>query len=489
MEDHASQGSFRDAVLAVVRRRRVVVAVYGGAVVSAVAGLFLLPPQYQAAAKILVNTTRADISTSADRPTELVRTGQVSLGELSSQIEILRSRDLIEEVLAGWDEPPPAPEGGNGVPAILASVVAAPGTFIRTAYRRFHQLDDREPSSPAYRRISRILGDLGVGALKNSNVIEVSYKGLDPVWAREFVNRLTAAYVERHARLQRVSQAEDFFNTQADLLRQKLAASEESFRRLKEQAGTLAGQQAQILQRLNELEGDLTQTRIARAEQERRVAFLEGAKAEAGPRGRVATPELLGLEAKRAELLGHYAPDSERLRDVEEQIARLRAAIASYDSIAVGSDAGGGDLVEARATLAALKGKEEALAQVRDQHAEQAKMVDSQNFDLVRLERQVKIDEETYLSYVRTAEESRLSNALEQSKLLRLTVIESATLPMDPVAPNRGRVLGFALLGGLALAVGAAFAVDRLDTTLKRAADVTRYCNLEVLTVLPDRVW
>ena len=35
---------------------------------------------------------------------------------------------------------------------------------------------------------------------------------------------------------------------------------------------------------------------------------------------------------------------------------------------------------------------------------------------------------------MRTAEESRLSNALEQSKILRLSVVEPATLPVEPVS-------------------------------------------------------
>ena len=43
-----------------------------------------------------------------------------------------------------------------------------------------------------------------------------------------------------------------------------------------------------------------------------------------------------------------------------------------------------------------------------------AEFLDGRSFDLARLERQVKLDEETYLSYVRSAEESRLSTAFDR---------------------------------------------------------------------------
>ena len=99
----------------------------------------------------------------------------------------------------------------------------------------------------------------------------------------------------------------------------------------------------------------------------------------------------------------------------------------------------------------------------------------------------MKLDEETYTSYVRSAEQSRLSNALEQSKLLRLRILEPATLPLEAVAPRKGQIFVFALLGGLLLSLGLGLARDHFDATVKSSADVRRYANLETLLVLPER--
>jgi uncharacterized protein involved in exopolysaccharide biosynthesis len=216
------------------------------------------------------------------------------------------------------------------------------------------------------------------------------------------------------------------------------------------------------------------------------VLYLERTLGAKG--GRVATPELLELETKRAELIGKYRPDSERIRAIDDQIERLRKVISNYDSVSsAGSGDTGTDLVSARAALAALKGREDALVVAAAEYRRQAEFLDSQSFDLVRLERQVKLDEESYTSYVRSAEQSRLSNAMDQSKLLRLRILEPATRPMEAVAPRKGQIISFALLGGLLLSLGLGLARDHFDATVKSSADIRRYANLETLAVLPER--
>ncbi len=482
----------QDLLVVLLRRRWTVLGVYAVVLATAVGGIFLLPPQYRAAAKILLTSDRAQVSTSPDRPTELVRTSAVGDAEVTSQTEILQSRELVESVLKEMMPPgePPASAEGHGIARTALWVVGTPFRLLRAAYRRLHDLEAVEPSSPLYWETTEVLGHLSAARVRDSNLIEVAMVSPDPVWAREFVDRLTKAYVERHAQLQQVQEAEDFFTQQSRLLQQKLTQSEAALRQARERAGALAGQQSEIHDRLNEFSAELARTKIARAEQEQRVQFLEGLQANAGKKGRIATPQLLELEAKRAELLGRYRPDSERVREIDDQIQRLRTAIASYDTITgagAGDATGGGDLVAARAQLAALKGKEEALQKQQDEYRKQAEMLDAQSFDVARLERQVKLDEEAYLSYVRTAEQSRLTNALEQSKILQLTVVEPATVPMEPVSPKKGRIMVFALVGGLAVSIGAAFARDRMDATIKTATDVRRYGRLEVLAALPDR--
>jgi uncharacterized protein involved in exopolysaccharide biosynthesis len=473
----------RDALLVIVRQRRVVLGVYVGIVVAALAFLFLTSPQYRATSKVLVTTNRADISTNEEKPTEFLRTGQVGLGELAAQLEIIRSRALIGTTLHKMGVTG-APSAEKGFLATLRSIVSLPADLVTAAYRRLHGLERVDPDQGFDGVLSWAMDVTEATALKNSNMIEIAFWSPDPWFARDFVNRLTAEYVDVQARLQRESGAEDFFVTQSELLRQKLAESESALRAARERAGVVAGQQDQLRDRLSEFDTELARTRIARQEQERRLAFLEG---PSGPSSaRIATPELLALEGKRAELLGRYQPDSQRVREIEEQIRGLRTAISHYDSV-IGTTQGETDVLAARTALAALKGKEDALTREREQAHHQAKELDAQSYELTRLERAAKLDEQAYLSYVRTTEESRLSNALQQSSMLRLSIIEPASVPLTPTSPRSDRVLALALGGGLAIALAVAFARDRLDPTLKTVSEVSRYGAVEVLAVLPER--
>ncbi len=474
--------SARDVVLLLIRRWRLIVPIYAAVLVFALFSMFMTPPAYRASAKILLTTDRADVSTSADRPTELVRTSQVSDTEMSSQLEILKSQSLIEDVLRQMAPPPGAADDAS------FSITDLPKRLLRGLYRRIHHLDaGSEERDPIYWFAREILDRVDVDRVKGSNIVEIGLTDGNPVWARDFVSALTAAYVERHAKMQQVSEAETFFAEQSDLLKRKLTDSEAELRKVRERVGTLAGQQAEIHARLNEFDAELARVKIARAEQEERVTYLEGAS---GKGGRRASPQLLELEAKRAQLLGAYRPDSERIKDIDSEIKRLRDALSSYSAVAGPEGTAvdtGTDIVAARATLAALKGKETAVSQQREEYRRQAQLLDSQDFDITRLERQVKLDEEAYLSYVKAAEQSRLTNALEQSKLLRLTVLEPATIPGQPIDPKRQKTFAYALVGGFILSVGAALARDQFDRTVNSAADIKRYGDLEVLTVLPER--
>ncbi|MFN8545819.1 MAG: GNVR domain-containing protein [Candidatus Binatia bacterium] len=491
MDEQSVATALREILLAIVRQRRVVLGVYLGIVATAVVGIFLIPPQYRAATKVLLTSDRAQLSTSAERPTEIVRTNQVLDGEIASQLQLLTSRELIGSVLDEMgvpvDEPAPKQPADSGRSW-------NPFGWLRSGYRRFHNLEEVESDSPRYWQVRELLTHLSAGRVGLSNLIEIDLDGPDPMWIRDFVDRLAKAYVEQHSKMQQVQEAEDFFTQQSEILQKKLGDSEAALRELRERAGSLAGQQAEVHERLNEFTADLARTRIARAEQEQRVAYLEGLLANAAKRGRVATPQLLELEGRRAELVGRYREDSERVRDLDAQIARLRAAIAQYDTVTTSSEGGtgtGGDgtsLVGARTALVALRGKEAALEKQNEEYRKQAEMLDRQSFDLARLERQVKLDEEAYVSYVRTAEQSRLSNALEQSKILRLSIVEPATVPLEPVSPKKGRILFFALAGGLVVGIGAGLARDQFDGTLKSAGDVRRFGKVEVLAVIPEKV-
>ena len=64
-----------------------------------VLGIVMLPKDYQAKMKILVKRERVDAAVSPGRDTAMSAPGDVTEEELNSEVELLKSRDLLEKVV------------------------------------------------------------------------------------------------------------------------------------------------------------------------------------------------------------------------------------------------------------------------------------------------------------------------------------------------------------------------------------------------------
>src|SRR5262249_27074542 len=229
-----------DVLLATLRHKWLILGAWVPITLVTFVVVLLKGPAYRTSGKVLLTSNRVDVSTSAERATELQRTSQIPEGELASQLEILRSRDVLAEVLEQLS--PSVDTGPPPEPSLLDRALDAPRALLHSVYVRLHGLPPTEPTDPLYWKILEVLARLEVTNLAKSNIIEVAFTDPNPEHARDFVNTLMAAYVERYAQMHQISEAEDFFTNQSQLLRSKLDTSESELRAARERAGVLAGQ-------------------------------------------------------------------------------------------------------------------------------------------------------------------------------------------------------------------------------------------------------
>jgi uncharacterized protein involved in exopolysaccharide biosynthesis len=307
--------TMRDMVAPVFRQKRVgmLVALATFAAIS----LFVLarPKQYEAEMKILVKRERVDQLVSGDpnvRP--LVRT-DVTEDDLNSEVELLKSRDLLAKVAvaAGLHNGKQASQHGRDA---LAGIVQT------------------------------LQANLRISPIRRTPFIKVAYRASEAATAARVLSELARLYPEKHLALHRPPGAYEFFTAQAGQFRQELSDAEVRLREFGRQEDVVSAdlEKQNTLQRVGEFEAALQQAHGATADATRRIAQLEteAAATPARQTTQIRTSEnrelvrelksrILALEVKHAEMLRKFAPTYPPAVEVEQELSQARLALGQAE--------------------------------------------------------------------------------------------------------------------------------------------------------------
>jgi uncharacterized protein involved in exopolysaccharide biosynthesis len=464
-----------DWVIVGLRHRRLAAISFGGVLLGAAVGAFLLPPRYQTNIKILVKHERLDPLVSAEVASTMPQNlAGVSESEVNSEVELIKSRDLLEKVVTT--------SGLQNTVTRFWPYPSNPQKRIATAVRKFQSA-------------------LKVEVLPKTSLISVTYEATNPQQAAQVLNTLVNLYMEKHMAVHQPAGTFEFFQSQAQQYGQGLAQAESRLVKFRKEQGVVAPEQEKVatLEKLSEFRAQLTQTQALIAETLQRKRVLE-AQASTVPT-RMTTemrlsdnPQLmgqlkstlLGLELKRTELLQKYEPTYRLVKEVDTELEQTRAAIQTAENSQLREETTNrnptyawvdSELARARSELAAEQARAQALSRTLRSYEGQASELDRKGAVEQDLLRDKKAQEENYLLYQRKQEEARISNALDRSRIVNVVVAEAAVVP---VLPSRSRML--ILLAGLFAAVvvsAASLAVaEYLNPSFKTAEDVQE--NLEV---------
>lgn len=487
--------TLRDALMPVFRQRRLASFIFIGVLTGSIAGGLLLPRKYEAEMKILVNRDRVDtvVTPNPDAAEMVAPVPAVSEQDINSEVELLRSRDLLENVA-------------------MSSGLA---TQHRSRWSRFaEQTADvlrgtRANSETRLARTAQTLNNgLVVEPLKKTTMIRVAYTSHDPQLSARVLQTLSALYQEKHAAVHRPVGAFTFFEQQADRYRNELASAEMQLTDFNGQQNVVApaAQKQLVIEQLSQFEAELQKDQASADAAHAKVQALR-AQAVAAPERQTTQirkldnaqllaqleGDLLSLELKRSEMLSKYAPAYTPVRDVETQIDEARAALAHARQTPVEDITT--DRVPAQDWMATEIAKTQSeRAEMESQTADVARTVrryqaaaleldrnSRQQDDLVR---KVKTAEDNYLLYLRKREEARISDALDSQRIVNVSIAEQPTVPALPTLQ-----LGWVLMGGFftasLLSVGGAYAADRMDSSFRTPDELTRYLDLKVLASIP----
>ena len=484
--------TLRDLAAPIFRQRRLASFIFIGMLAGAVVSALFVSRNYQAEMKILVNRDRADPVVSPN-PTEMnaaAPTPAVSEQDLNSEVELLKSRDLIESVVLTC-----------GLEAHRDTLWDLIGDHIRGV------------RSAADARLSRAVesfqGRLIVDPLQKTNLIRVAYTDRDPRLAARVLETLATLYQEKHAAVHRPAGTFSFFDQQAACYRNELATAEAKLTRFDrhDDIADLAAQKQLQMEKLAGFQAELEQDRAAAYAAAERATALRAQAAAAPERQTTQTRKLdnaellahledtlVSLEAKRTDMLVRYAPTYPPVRAVETEIETTQRAIAEARQAPVeevtsdrvpAQDWRATELAKAEADQAQFTAHATAAAGVVRHYQQVTQKLGQEGATQDDLARAVKIAEDNYLLYSRKREEARISDALDRRRILNVSIAEAATVPAFPV-----QNLGWLLIGGFFMAtitsVGSAYVVDRMDPSFRTPAELGRYLEVKVLASIPE---
>jgi len=439
--------------------------------------------KYEAEMKILVRHKRVDpVVTSAPDSTTVPQT-TVAEEEINSEVELLQSSDLLEQV-------------------VLACGLDKVNRHLWSSWL---------PSNPALRipkAVQRLKADLKVEGIRKSNLIKVTYTSREPQLAARVVKTLGNLYLEKHMAVNRFPGQFDFFEQQTERYRKELGDTEAQLVGFAHEKGTVAAQSERdiLLQKVNDLEAVQAQNQVAIAAQTQRIATLEKQLASTPPRlsTQMRTADnatlleqlkatLLNLQLKRTELLTKYEPTYRLVQEVNAQIAQTQASIAAAEKTPVREDTTdqnqtyvwlAGELAKAKADLPTLKATAEATANTIRDYRSKLLALDEKGVEQGDLLRNAKAEETNYLLYLNKQEEARITDALDSRRIANVVIAEAATVPALPTnSPGLTVLLGFVL--ACMVSVSLAFAAEYLDDSFHTPDEVKEFLNVPVFAAIP----
>ncbi|HSQ01049.1 MAG TPA: GumC family protein [Candidatus Dormibacteraeota bacterium] len=488
-------------ILALLWRRRALIGiVFGAGVATVIVLAWLQPPTYRATAKLMVTSARATMTVSPDA-NERPRVDPVTDSDLGAEVAMLGSKPLLREVL----EPHQAELDNKPAPTLFGRALAALGYPLRLPGRIYRAIHGLPPASPLDEWVDDMSRKLMVSTVGRSTLIEVSFEDAKPAWAAEVVNSVVTHHLDRHVRMNQQASAQQFYESQREVLTGKLREAEEARRAFYEREGIEAvGQSLPVLRkRVGQLQGALADAETGLAESGAEADYLSQAL-QAMPRNVVASvpggratgadliqSRLLELELQRSQLLSQYAPSSMKVADVDRQLAEARRlldeqkerGVTVTDPTRQGLDV---NLTQARARVAALQARIAALHQQLDESQQQLTHLESIASEQDKLEQEVSAAKASLATYTKKEEEARFSNALDESRIVNISVVDRAAVPTTPEPSKRSLTIALGAIVSMAAGLGLAFVRDRLDPSVKSASEARRLTGIPVLAEIPS---
>jgi polysaccharide biosynthesis transport protein len=444
--------------------------------IAGAAAIYLLsPPVYESSARLFV---RYVVERSAlDNVENQIKTDHNSQSNslLNSEVQILTSGDLAKQVVekVGINRFQKNPKGGVSTEEVAREM----------------------------------LKSLSVSPVKDSDIIEVSYKNQNPELATAVLQNLVNLYFDKHLEIHRSTGAFDLVKREEGQIRVRLDETEAELKDLRARAGinSLAegtkeadAELSRSRQELDTAKAELAAQKARVSEMQKLMAGEVPSESSHGSKMEQPSPQILqeyqslmvrlnSLRQSETELLSRYTAGSPMVkvkrgqiddlerqrRDYEKKYPSILASAPLLGSTTVGAiPMARPDLVTDKARLVELQAKTDLL-KIRLNTAEQReRTLADLTPRITELERKRDVEEANYKYFQASLEKARVDETLDPSRMPNISLVQKPSVALRATRDLKKVVLGL-VLGGLGGGIGLALLIELLlDHSVKRTREL-----------------
>ncbi|SHG03051.1 polysaccharide chain length determinant protein, PEP-CTERM locus subfamily [Desulfacinum infernum DSM 9756] len=362
--------------------------------------------------------------------------------------------------------------------------------------------------------VAKLRSRIGINVDRSGSSFRISFRWHDPATAAAVTNAIASQFIEQNLKVREemAMGTTAFLRNEVEKLRRDLAEREKQVEAFKQKhMGMLPDQLETNLSILNQLQQEMNALQQRIDEQKRQELLvqerLQDAKAGrlnlsgAGlPGERQKTPEAQQLEALEEKLKQARVRYTEKHPDIislKRTIERLREEVARVGVYVQGDGLPGQGQLSPRQVLELqleklrkeMEANEAQLGEIKAKIAEYRDRVEKTpavGLELGNILRDYNTVRSRYTSMVAKLLDAEMAEELEKrQKGEQFRILDPAVAPSKPVEPDAKKIMTLALVLGLGLGGGVAYALELLDPRFYRPEEVESYLNTRVLVSLP----
>lgn len=430
---------------------------------------------------LLVQNDRGNQVVTAEPTSAAPPESDVTEEQLNSQVEILQSKDVLDEVISpGWHQTP-------------------------IQQRNISEINDHEAA------VSYLAKHLEITPIKKSHVISIQLKEHDPHIATDTLNRLLSAFLAKQRGLQRPRGTAQFFADAAAKYKKQWEAAQQKLSDFQQQQAITSpdDKETWLQQQLADAEMQLRSADVQIAETEKRIESdhiaimriparqntTQRTLPDTGYMDQMNTL-LVQLQNQKTELLTKYRPDDRLVKQIEDQIASTQKALSqahtnSFQDTSTDVNptwqAADQSYNTNKAAIGGIRARRAGLAASVANLQSQLTATEGQTLAFKGLQHDVSDAESNYQLYAQKRDAAQIADAMDEHELLNVAVVQYPTYSPTPVHPRPLMDTILAVLSAVFIGAFAVFLAENGRQTIATASELEVVSAFPVLASVPFR--